>query len=1038
MLIVNSLPVHGSAFILSTIADGEERVLRPNPAGLNTLYGEGESIAPAFDNLVSPFRQDCASAVGFCEITAPMTDAGNASEQASAARDMRDDTRFDVTQFGAVGTGYSTTGSTTAGSKSLVVPDGSAWVVGQGIQVVGAGASGTAPLITKITEIRGNTLTLAVAAGTAVTKATVFADDTAGIQAAFAACWNNQKSPFGGVVEFPGGGHNYTISHTVYAYDSCRIEGTTGAGNRPSFITWKGTKVTGVLIPFTRFTVDVNKSYVGPSSPTIKQPYFITVSATNTLSAGNWVLINGCKSSGTDINNTVAEVAAASDTSFTVVVPYLPSVRGTDLSDSCIATTTAVGIAFAAGAHFQNEVKDIALWQPANYPADKKMGVNFYFGSRIDSGSRIYNVDADSGLYFDYYFSNGGINVDFDKGWRSDASSQIAMVYWRVGGGDHFKMASGSLSANNGASGAYVMLDNQGCNSLGSATGRLSFDNMNFEVDSPFYPGFGAITMLACPTFPGAQFFLSFDNSGVYCATIAGTNCPALAMINKDDAAVDIEYMNSAFTKPFLNLPGLTRADLTGTHGHYSSSSYSHSGKSYNEGSQTADTSIVQALTDFNFEQLWQDGIQASAFLYTDTSFSSLPNGTTLTVGQIVAPPTYWATSKPIGRYALNVVTQAGTTGTPNYGVTSCVRDASRTATLTCSGPSVAISSTSCTANVLTVNTSSNTFAAGEQVILEGTDEPFLNGVNGGAVTVSSANSTSFKVPYTCGNFNGNPSDTGNAVVSSTVDLSPNQFITLGQVKTSIMSINTANPAAILVSTRNSVSAITSPKTLSYTPPVLGSEIQLLTKSASVPSAGTWNEGDFVENSNAKANGVAGWVNITAGSPGIWAAIPLGNSRGQTSAAQISGGSESGDGANLRTAHAFCIGQASSSSTLAMSGAGSANLSCTSAAGPDSVAQLLMTTNGKLGNLAVRCAQQGLNSSSGAFSIWDLPSGTVMSDAGSGVSTGLAVTYGTTKANTTLFDTTHTFAYAKGDLLRIQFTTQANETLGSCQASFNY
>jgi hypothetical protein len=86
----------------------------------------------------------------------------------------------------------------------------------------------------------------------------------------------------------------------------------------------------------------------------------------------------------------------------------------------------------------------------------------------------------------------------------------------------------------------------------------------------------------------------------------------------------------------------------------------------------------------------------------------------------------------------------------------------------------------------------------------------------------------------------------------------------------------------------------------------------------------------------------------------------------------------------------------------------------------------------------VRCAHTGIDSSSGVFRIWDLPSGTALSGADSGVDTGLTVTYGTVMANTTLFDTTHTFSYSKGDLLRIQFTTQQNETLGYCEASFNY
>jgi hypothetical protein len=91
-----------------------------------------------------------------------------------------------------------------------------------------------------------------------------------------------------------------------------------------------------------------------------------------------------------------------------------------------------------------------------------------------------------------------------------------------------------------------------------------------------------------------------------------------------------------------------------------------------------------------------------------------------------------------------------------------------------------------------------------------------------------------------------------------------------------------------------------------------------------------------------------------------------------------------------------------------------------------------------LNGLTVRCAHTGVSSSSGVFSIWDLPSGEPMSGAESGVNTGLAVTYGTAIPDTALFDATHTFSYSKGDLLRIQFTTQANETLGDCEASFNY
>jgi hypothetical protein len=97
-----------------------------------------------------------------------------------------------------------------------------------------------------------------------------------------------------------------------------------------------------------------------------------------------------------------------------------------------------------------------------------------------------------------------------------------------------------------------------------------------------------------------------------------------------------------------------------------------------------------------------------------------------------------------------------------------------------------------------------------------------------------------------------------------------------------------------------------------------------------------------------------------------------------------------------------------------------------------------MNTSGSMSNLAVRCARSGINSQSGVFSVWDLPSGTAMSGPDSGINTGLTVTYGAAKANTTVFDLIHTFAYAKGDTLRIQFSTQSNETLGGCEASFNY
>jgi hypothetical protein len=415
-------------------------------------------------------------------------------------------------------------------------------------------------------------------------------------------------------------------------------------------------------------------------------------------------------------------------------------------------------------------------------------------------------------------------------------------------------------------------------------------------------------------------------------------------------------------------------------------------------------------------------------------------------------------------------VEQAGTTGTPNYGATTCVRTSTANQ-ISCTGPSAEIASTSCSANLLTVTTSTNTFGASQQIVLEGTGEPFLNG---GVFFTASVTPSAFKTPYFCGTFIGNPSEPGTAkaITSSTVDLSYGQYISVGSaVHKQIVGINALNPAAVLVNVNSRVGAIPNPAPLTFSAPVLGSEMQFLTKTAAAPSTLTWSQGDMEQNSKATANGVAAWVNVAAGTPGMWAGIPLGNSSGQIDASQISGTTGSGNvvlakspavngltdsgttrlnnvtisgtcsgcnGSNLRTAQAFCTGPAASSSILTMFGAGSATASCTSRVDAENVAQLLMNTSGGVSGLAVRCARSGISSKSGVFSVWDLPSGTSMSGPDSGINTGLTLTYGTAKANTTLFDQVHTFGYAKGDTLRIQFTTQANETLGDCEASFNY
>jgi hypothetical protein len=931
-------------------------------------------------------------------------------------------------------------------------------------------------------------------------------DDTAAIQAAFDACWSNGTGgqPYGGVVEFSGT-RTYTVSHTINAYDTCRIEGV-GSGSvftgsqQPIRINWNGTSaghvynltsftvaantssitlvanptnndtvmINGTTVTFVNSDAGGNKVRIGasaaatatalynmlngsqdrnlrrskpyknpipgvvdcayqdtgfwetistsdpaaihvalsvgiPSSPkggrAPVQPYTVTFPVTNSLSVGDWVILQDFTVEGIVINRVVAQVAEASSASFMVVISFTPIAprKGTVLegtfTDAGSATTINVGIAFDSMARNQQEVSNICLANKGGLPRDRRMGVDLYFGSRIDAGSRLLNTWIDGALYFDYYFSAGGINIEFDKGWRADGAG-LAAIYWRVTGEDNFRIANGTDNTGANGNGAALMLDASSCD-LANVEGTLSHVDMESD-DFTIAPGLGVITLYDCGGSDfEPQFLLNLD--GVTESETSRVFNPGIVMSPLNDLALQLTVTNSTINgqsaaNRWIGVPALARSDMSGTNGwisllNYSPSINSIGAANYNAGVK-AYIAPTQLISDVNISQLWQYGIPASAFLYSDTAFNALPNGTTLFAGQILAPPSYWRGENG-KRYALDVVYQTGTTGTLNRGETTCKTTAVRWQLL-------------CT---------------------------------------------------------------------SATDLSAGQRISIGSVNTEVKFVNATNPTGVLVSTTSSVGTISTPTVLNFTAPVLGYEMQLPTKSPSPPSALVWSEGDMELNSRAATNGVAAWVNVAAGTPGTWAGIPLGDSRGQINSSQISATTGSGNvvlaaspmvnsltdsgttrlnnvtvagtctgcgGKNPRTAQAFCTGTATPSSTLAMFGAGAATAPCTSGVGAENPGQLLMTTSGSLSALAVRCAHTGVNSTSGIFSIWDLPSGTAMSGVGSGVNTGLTVTYGTARVNTTLFDTIHTFAYSKGDLLRIQFTTQQNETLGNCEASFNY
>jgi hypothetical protein len=191
---------------------------------------------------------------------------------------------------------------------------------------------------------------------------------------------------------------------------------------------------------------------------------------------------------------------------------------------------------------------------------------------------------------------------------------------------------------------------------------------------------------------------------------------------------------------------------------------------------------------------------------------------------------------------------------------------------------------------------------------------------------------------------------------------------------------------------------VTTPQPLSFTPPLLGPEMQLPTKSAAAPSGSStaYSQGDFIENSGAAANGIAGWVNTAPGAPGSWAAIPLGNSAGQLSLAQVTNGTQStqpvcpnGSGGALTTAgcsgswpgqsfYGSCTGTFSSTAgTEALYNAGQiASIACNANAtgsGPGSITLLQSGVN--IVKLACNATIAGVNGSSGVCTVRDLTAG---------------------------------------------------------------
>jgi hypothetical protein len=726
------------------------------------------------------------------------------------------------------------------------------------------------------------------------------ADDTAAIQAAFNACYNNGASPYGGNVLLQGA-RSYGISATINMYDSCNPVGVVGNYGSPSpfgsqqkpAIIWLPT-ATYSNAAFTAFTVATNSTYYPVSSPNNLPPKTIAVTAANTLAFGNWVEITGCTGSGVEVNNIVGQVVAASGAAFTITYPDLDMANGSFTDSTCQWKQTQVMMATDATARYGQLFSNFQL-----YAATAGIvGAELYMGDRIDSGTRFSNFQPDGRADFGLYLPFNGINWTINDGSRSDVIPAIAAIYVRQsGGGGAWSINDAEISNGYTIAGSSIMIDGQSCE--GGIT-KAALNDVAFEVDTSMFPNSAPIDLLACPTEAYPQFSITMQGGGVTCGSNAGyMNCPSVLVSPQSSGygALVLHTANAGFPtgsgatpyQAFVGVPSLLRGNMTGTTGNTGALDFSP--PLWSEGNTGTGTigqysAVNQSLNDYNFNQLWQQGIHASALLKTDTAFAALANATTLYAGQVVAPPANWSAVISNQRYGLQVVYQTGTTGTPNSGLTNCVASGV-SGQLQCVGSQATITATSCSTNALTV-TASNSFTANQQIFLTGTAERVLNGAN---YTVASATGSNFVINYQCNGFTGNASDTGTAVTSSTVDLESGQHVSIGSVTNAVIeSINASNPNAVLLNMSTSVAGVTSPTNLTFSAPLLGPEMQLPTKRpGAAPTSQTWLQGDEAQNSSATANGIAAYVNVAAGTPGTWAAIPLGDSSGHINTGQING-----------------------------------------------------------------------------------------------------------------------------------------------------
>ena len=186
------------------------------------------------------------------------------------------------------------------------------------------------------------------------------------------------------------------------------MKGLSRGDTGPVPIEYNGAEAQGATLTASNYAVASNPSatpYYTASSPFSPNPFAnvnwyqptiitLTVSSNTSINVNDWVLISGCAyTQGQQvINNTVGQVAFSSSTSLIVTAAWTPVYTGSWPTSTCTVTKENVGIAFSADARVDADLNNIQLKNASGVTGTPNaLGVDVYFGSRVDSGTRIYS-----------------------------------------------------------------------------------------------------------------------------------------------------------------------------------------------------------------------------------------------------------------------------------------------------------------------------------------------------------------------------------------------------------------------------------------------------------------------------------------------------------------------------------------------------------------------------------------------------------------------------------------------------------------------